>query len=156
MTTPDIPAALAAAQADHAAASLALQNAIRRTAELQAQLAKPKPFVRALEEERSGGLFSVYLKGDTRHLAIVNPRNCEALGVDPAEFANAVRLSMCMRDFVRRWNGPHDLNITSLGCWLVRELGLCDTKQSSGAVAAGSRFSGTRMTAFSVTTMDCE
>jgi len=130
--TPDIPAALAAAQAD-------LENAQQRIAELQAALAKPKPFVRALEVERSGGVFSVYLKGDIRHLAIVNPRNCEALGIDPAEFANAVRLSMCMRDFMRRWNDQQDDDTTSLGCWLVRELGLCNTRQSTTAINAAVR-----------------
>jgi hypothetical protein len=95
MHTPDIPAALAAAQAD-------LENAQQRIAELQAALAKPKPFVRALEAiEDEDGDIRLYFPGEIdKYCAFTLYRcDCNRHSIPPAEFANAVRLAMCMRDW---------------------------------------------------------
>jgi len=133
MTTPDIPAALAVAQADQAAASVALQNAIRRTAELQAALDKPKPFVRALEAKHdSGGGFRI-LDGGV-WIAGAYGDGCETQCIDPAEFANAVRLAMCMRDFVRRYRSGE--GVGELSSWLAYQLGLTSSEPYGSADAA--------------------
>jgi hypothetical protein len=132
-TTPDIRAALAAARADQ-------ERATQRIADLQAQLDKPKPFVRALDTFDTKEHFFSPGSGPGDSVARIYSKDCHAQGIDPAEFANAVRLSMCMADFVRRWNvDDGSAELTNLGCWLARELGDCESTNGPENIAAARK-----------------
>lgn len=140
----DTLAALNAAQADLNDAHRAVAEASSRIADLQAALAKPERFVRALEVASQGGCrYLCPNSKQSRSMAVIYDVDCTHHGIDTDELANAMRLALPMADYIRRdYRQDNSEERAALLLWIACELGLSSPVQKGSIADNAARAAG--------------